>query len=113
MPLFAPWPTGKTGVHDVLATRLEIRGGFTGNYIEPLCFRRKYSGPKTGFSWVRHRTETFYTDSITDLPLLERVGSPIIVNPDPETSVSCEKAGMAGDGFRLRSERAAGAGKSK
>ena len=25
---------------------------------------------------------TFYSDSITDLPLLERVGTPIVVNPD-------------------------------
>src|SRR2546430_2634453 len=25
----------------------------------------------------------FYTDSITDLPVLERVGEPRIVNPDP------------------------------
>src|SRR5438046_3088418 len=25
----------------------------------------------------------FYTDSITDLPLLERVGEPRVVNPDP------------------------------
>jgi phosphoserine phosphatase len=25
----------------------------------------------------------FYTDSITDLPLLERVGHPVAVNPDP------------------------------
>ncbi|MGD8627079.1 MAG: haloacid dehalogenase-like hydrolase, partial [Anaerolineae bacterium] len=25
----------------------------------------------------------FYTDSISDLPLLERVGQPVAVNPDP------------------------------
>jgi phosphoserine phosphatase len=25
---------------------------------------------------------TFYTDSISDLPLLERVGQPVAVNPD-------------------------------
>jgi phosphoserine phosphatase len=25
----------------------------------------------------------FYTDSITDLPLLEAVGRPVAVNPDP------------------------------
>ena len=25
----------------------------------------------------------FYTDSVTDLPLLERVGHPVITNPDP------------------------------
>ena len=26
---------------------------------------------------------TFYSDSITDLPLLERVGFPVAINPDP------------------------------
>ena len=26
---------------------------------------------------------TFYSDSYTDLPLLERVGEPVVVNPDP------------------------------
>ena len=25
----------------------------------------------------------FYTDSVTDLPLLERVGHPVVTNPDP------------------------------
>ena len=30
---------------------------------------------------------TFYTDSISDLPMLERVGSPRIVNPDPRLFV--------------------------
>jgi phosphoserine phosphatase len=26
---------------------------------------------------------TFYTDSISDLPMLEAVGAPRVVNPDP------------------------------
>jgi phosphoserine phosphatase len=30
---------------------------------------------------------TFYTDSISDLPMLEQVGSPRIVNPDPRLLV--------------------------
>jgi HAD superfamily hydrolase (TIGR01490 family) len=75
------------GVPHVLATQLEVRQGlFTGNYIEPLCFRHgkvfwaerlaAVLGGEVGRS-------TFYTDSITDLPLLERVENPRVVNPDP------------------------------
>jgi HAD superfamily hydrolase (TIGR01490 family) len=75
------------GVPHVLATQLEVRQGlFTGNYIEPLCFRHgkvfwaerlaAALGGEVGRS-------TFYTDSITDLPLLERVENPRVVNPDP------------------------------
>jgi phosphoserine phosphatase len=29
------------------------------------------------------RQSFFYTDSITDVPVLERVGEPRVVNPDP------------------------------
>ena len=75
------------GIKHVLGTRLEVRQGvFTGEYIKPLCFRRgkvfwaeelaRKLGADVGQS-------TFYTDSITDLPLLERVRDPRVVNPDP------------------------------
>ena len=75
-------------VPHVLATQLEVSQGlFTGNYLEPLCFRHgkvfwaerlaEELGEEVGRS-------TFYTDSITDLPLLERVGNPQVVNPDPK-----------------------------
>lgn len=84
-------------VPHVLATQLEIRQGlFTGNYIEPLCFRHgkvfwaeKFAeelGEEIGRS-------TFYTDSITDLPLLERVGTRQIVNPDPKLRSLAKKRG--------------------
>ena len=85
------------GVHDVLATRLEIcRGVFTGNYIEPLCFRygkvfwAEKLASELGCDIER---STFYTDSITDLPLLERVGRPMVVNPDPKLRSLAKKKG--------------------
>jgi len=84
-------------VPHVLATQLEVRQGlFTGNYIEPLCFRHgkvfwaeklaKELGEEIGRS-------TFYTDSITDLPLLERVGTRQVVNPDPKLRSLAKKRG--------------------
>jgi phosphoserine phosphatase len=36
---------------------------------------------------------TFYTDSITDLPLLERVGTRQVVNPDPKLRSLAKKRG--------------------
>jgi HAD superfamily hydrolase (TIGR01490 family) len=79
---------GYLGVPHILATQLEVRRGiFTGDYIKPLCFRHgkvfwaeklaRELGADLGQS-------TFYTDSITDLPLLERVKNPRVVNPDPK-----------------------------
>jgi HAD superfamily hydrolase (TIGR01490 family) len=79
---------GYLGVPHILATQLEVLEGiFTGAYIKPLCFRHgkvfwaeklaRELGADLGQS-------TFYTDSITDLPLLERVKNPRVVNPDPK-----------------------------
>ena len=75
------------GVKNYLYTRLEVeRGRFTGRVIEPVCFEEgkiywlqqlvEAQGIELARSW-------FYTDSITDLPLLELVGHPVVTNPDP------------------------------
>jgi HAD superfamily hydrolase (TIGR01490 family) len=70
----------------LLVTRLEVVDGrFTGRAELPLCY-----GPGK-VHWA-HRfakeqgvdltASYFYTDSVTDLPVLEMVGHPRIVNPD-------------------------------
>ena len=84
-------------VPHVLATHLEVRDGlFTGNYVEPLCFRHGK------IFWAERLAEElggsfegsiFYTDSITDLPLLERVKDPRVVNPDPRLRALAKKRG--------------------
>lgn len=83
------------GVPHVLATRLEVREGFfTGNYIPPLCFRHgKVFWAEKLIQELGGQFEeaTFYTDSITDLPLLERVKFPRVVNPDPRLRVLARK----------------------
>lgn len=75
------------GIEHVICTRLEVEDGrFTGGWEPPLCY-----GPgkvARARAWAEaHGVDltlsTFYTDSISDLPMLEAVGSPRVVNPDP------------------------------
>ena len=71
----------------VIASRFEVADGrFTGNVVDPLC----YGAGKVlhAEAWAReHDVDLeacwFYTDSYTDLPMIRRVGHPVVVNPDP------------------------------
>ncbi len=75
------------GVAHMLCTRLEAEDGvLTGRVLEPLCF------DEGKIYWVQQFVEDqgvdlarsyFYTDSVTDLPLLDLVGHPVVTNPDP------------------------------
>jgi len=68
-----------------LAMRLEVEGGlFTGS-IEQLCFGR--AKVQIAERWAQEQGIdlaecSFYSDSYTDLPMLETVGKPIVVHPD-------------------------------
>jgi HAD superfamily hydrolase (TIGR01490 family) len=75
------------GLDAALSTRFEVRDGvFTGKLGQPIC----YGAGKVALAEV-HALEHgidlgrsyFYTDSITDRPMLERVGHPRVVHPDP------------------------------
>ena len=77
----------RLGIPHMLYTRLEVEGGcFTGRVIDPICFEEgkiywlqqfiDERGVDLARSW-------FYTDSITDLPLMDLVGHAVAVNPDP------------------------------
>jgi HAD superfamily hydrolase (TIGR01490 family) len=75
------------GVEHMLYTHLEVADGrFTGRVMEPICVG------EGKIYWLQQLIEResvdlaksyFYTDSITDLPLLDLVGHPHVVNPDP------------------------------
>jgi HAD superfamily hydrolase (TIGR01490 family) len=75
------------GIKHFLYTRLETeRGRFTGRVIDPICFE------EGKIYWLQQLVDEqgidlarsyFYTDSITDLPVLELVGHPVVTNPDP------------------------------
>ncbi|MDH3521549.1 MAG: HAD-IB family hydrolase [Myxococcales bacterium] len=77
----------RLGIEHMLYTRLEVEDGlFTGRVIEPICFEEgkiywlqqfiEEQGIDLAKSW-------FYTDSITDRALLDLIGHPVAVNPDP------------------------------
>lgn len=82
-------PTARfLGIDSCLCTRMEVDhlGRFTGHIVKPIC----HGAGK--LVWARHfcrehgldlSESSFYTDSITDLPVLEAVKHPVAVNPDP------------------------------
>lgn len=78
----------RLGIDHVVSSELEVdaKGAFTGRVVEPLCYgvgkleRASRFAEAQGFDLAE---AAFYSDSYTDLPLLEKVGEPIVVNPDP------------------------------
>lgn len=74
-------------IEHLVCSELEIdaRGCLTGRPQDPLCYgagklkRTERLAAELGFEL---RDAVFYSDSITDLPLLERVGTPVAVCPD-------------------------------
>lgn len=82
----------------LVCTQLEIIDGkLTGKYFPPSCF-----GPgklKAGLDFAElHNVDLeqsyFYTDSYSDLPMLEKVGHPRIVNPDPRLKLWAQQQDM-------------------
>ena len=75
------------GIPHVLVTQLVVRDGrFTGEAVRPVCYGTGKIYWAERFAERQHidlGRSYFYTDSITDLPVLERVGEPRVINPDP------------------------------
>jgi HAD superfamily hydrolase (TIGR01490 family) len=76
------------GIEHVIATELERGpdGRFTGRHVQPLCYgmgKIARSEALAAAHGLTLRDAVFYSDSISDLPLLERVGRAVAVNPDP------------------------------
>ncbi len=75
------------GIAHVVCTELEVSslGRFTGRVVKPMCYgdgkvaRAERLAKAEGFELS---DAVFYSDSITDLPLLERAGEAVVVNPD-------------------------------
>lgn len=73
-------------IEHVLCTKLEIADGkLTGGYEPPLCYgegkieRARAWAQELDIDLGRSR---FYSDSISDLPMLKYVNHPVVVNPD-------------------------------
>ncbi len=88
---------------DYICTRLEVQDGlFTGRCVEPICY-----GPGKVY-WAqefcaRYNLDLagsyFYTDSYTDLAMLEAVSHPVAVNPDVRLSRRAAREGWAVERF--------------
>jgi HAD superfamily hydrolase (TIGR01490 family) len=82
--------------HDI-CTHLVVKDGcFTGEIVEPYCYgegkpywARKFMKEND----LRLEDCYFYTDSYTDMPMLELVGKPMAANPDSLLKAEAEKRG--------------------
>ena len=84
-------------VKHVLCTELETFDGIlTGRCVEPVCMEEGKIYWLQGFI-ERHQIDLarswFYTDSITDLPVLDLVGHPVATNPDPMLYLTATRRG--------------------
>ena len=77
----------RLGVRDVIATRAEIEDGKYTGELAFYCYREQKGvalrevAEREGIDLSRSYA---YSDSATDLPMLEAVGNPVAVNPDRE-----------------------------
>ena len=79
------------GIAHLIATEPEsVNGRFTGRVAGTPCFREgkieRVAGCLSGLGLAlgNFASSTFYSDSHNDLPLLERVSIPVVVDPDPQ-----------------------------
>ncbi len=86
------------GIPHIVGSELEVGVDrcFTGRFVDPLCYgdgkiiRTRVLAERLGFAL---EDATFYSDSYTDLPLLEHVREPVIVNPDPRLARIARRRG--------------------
>ncbi|PZW45245.1 MULTISPECIES: HAD family phosphatase [unclassified Pseudomonas] len=84
----------RLGVDTLLATECEmVDGRYTGRTTDVPCFKE---GKVTRLNrWMQENgftldRSTFYSDSMNDLPLLEKVSYPVAVDPDPKLMAEAE-----------------------
>ena len=85
------------GIDEYLCTHLEVREGrFTGRIVQPPCYGQHK------IAWARQHAQAhgtdlasayFYSDSYTDRHLLDKVGYPVAVNPDPRLRLLATRNG--------------------
>lgn len=85
------------GIEDILCTELEVEDGiFTGEVVRPTCWgqgKRTAAESYSEIHGVDMDESYFYTDSHDDLPLLEVIGYPRILNPSSKLAAVAERSG--------------------
>jgi HAD superfamily hydrolase (TIGR01490 family) len=77
---------GAMGFNDIACTELELIDGiYSGNIVGPFCIRE--GKLKRGQDYCEQRGMNFgnaiyYGDSISDLQIFEKIGFPVVVNPN-------------------------------
>lgn len=96
---YASWPLARRlGIPHVVSSVFEVdaEGRFTGRAEAPICFGEGKLARAVRFAeeaGIDLSLSSFYSDSVSDLPLLERVGEPVAVNPDPRLCRIAERRG--------------------
>ena len=87
-------------VTHLIATEPEsVNGRFTGRVAGTPCFREgkveRVAGwlGGLGLALKNFASSTFYSDSHNDVPLLERVTRPVVVDPDPQLGAEAARRG--------------------
>lgn len=80
--------TDAWGFDDWLANTFELDDNdcLTGRIVPPMCYAE--GKVEHARAWLQThggtlRDSWFYTDSLSDVPMLEVVGHPVVINPDP------------------------------
>lgn len=86
------------GLDDALALSFEVGddGRFTGGLHQPVCYgpgKVDHAEAWALANGVDLADCAFYTDSVTDLPMLERVGRPVAVHPDARLARVAKRRG--------------------
>lgn len=96
------------GVPHLIATEPEVVGGeFTGrpygtpSFREGKVARLEQWLMERGRTWADVEESWFYSDSLNDLPLLQRVHHPVAVDPDPTLKAHAEQRGWPVISLRL------------
>jgi len=82
----------------ILCNRLEVGadGRLTGLTVGPVCFGEgKLVAARAALQGESLDRCTFYTDSYSDLPVLEAVGRPVVVHPDWRLARHAKQRGWA------------------
>jgi len=83
-----------------VCSRFEVdsHGVYTGRPVEPLCFgegKVELAGRYASTLDLGLESSAFYSDSHSDLPMLEAAGEPMVVNPDPRLRRLARKRGWS------------------
>ncbi len=85
------------GIEHVICTRLDIVDGkFAGTHVKPACYGAGKVVWAERFAALHNidlARSVFYTDSYSDLPMLERVGEARVINPDARLARHARRLG--------------------